>query len=81
MTQAAVARLERPGANPTIRTLERALSAAGHRLELTAPKAPSSVDEDQLRAQLKLTPAERAHRHDRAYRDTAHIARGARRVE
>src|SRR5918997_4207488 len=58
-TQSAVARLERPGANPTIDMLDRALTAAGHRLELSAAPAPSPVDERQIAAYLRLTPAER----------------------
>jgi transcriptional regulator with XRE-family HTH domain len=81
MTQAAVARLERRGANPTVRTLDRALRAAGHRLELRAPATATDVDEPQLAAQLRLTPAQRAEAHDRAYREMAKLARGARRVE
>ena len=34
VTQPTVAALERPGANPRVRTLERALGATGHKLEL-----------------------------------------------
>lgn len=34
MTQPEVARLERPGSNPTAHTLTRLLGAAGQRLEL-----------------------------------------------
>ena len=45
MSQAAVARMERPGANPTVATLERLMHATGHRLELTAGDNGSSVDE------------------------------------
>jgi transcriptional regulator with XRE-family HTH domain len=80
MTQAAVARLERRGANPTVATLDRVLRAAGRRLELeTAPAAPE-VDEAQLGAHLRLTPEERAKAHDRAYREVAGLARSARRI-
>ena len=58
-TQPAVVKLERPGANPTIRTLDRALRATGHRLELTAPEWSSGIDVSLIRKQLELPPAER----------------------
>ena len=56
MTQPEVARLERPGSNPTAETLARVLEAAGHTLQL-APLG--QVDESQIIERLKLTPAER----------------------
>lgn len=37
--QAAIAKLERQGANPTVETLDNALLATGHRLVLSAPRA------------------------------------------
>src|SRR6266571_865280 len=58
-TQAAIARLESPDANPTIATLTRVLEATGHRLELAAPRREAHVDEAQIAERLKLTPAER----------------------
>jgi transcriptional regulator with XRE-family HTH domain len=59
ISQAAVARLERPGANPTVATLEDALWATGHHLALNAPVRRPGVDESLIRQQLELTPAER----------------------
>ncbi|HTA12831.1 MAG TPA: helix-turn-helix transcriptional regulator [Solirubrobacteraceae bacterium] len=59
ISQAAVARLERPGANPTITTLEDALWATGHRLALDAPVRRPGVDESLIRQHLEITPAER----------------------
>lgn len=59
ISQAAVAKLERPGANPTVDTLDRALWATGHRLALDAPARVAGVDESLIRRQLQLTPAER----------------------
>jgi transcriptional regulator with XRE-family HTH domain len=59
ISQAAVAKLERPGANPTVDTLDRALWATGHRLMLEAPTRPPGVDESLIRQQLELSPAER----------------------
>ena len=80
-TQTAVARLERWDANPRIATLERALRATGHRLQLQAVPAPTDVDEDQLAAHLRMTPAERAQAHDSAYRSVAESVRAARRAD
>jgi len=59
VSQPAVAKLERPGANPTVETLDRVLRAAGHRLMLDAPAREPGVDESLIRRQLELTPAER----------------------
>ncbi len=58
-TQPVVARLEQAGTNPTFATIERALHAAGHRLELRAMPEPAAVDESQIVERLRLTPAER----------------------
>lgn len=59
VSQPAVAKLERPGANPTVETLERVLSATGHRLLLNAPAHRPGVDESLIRRQLELTPEQR----------------------
>ncbi len=58
VSQAAVAKLERRDANPTVRTLDRALRATGQRLRLASEK-PRGVDESLITAQLELTPAQR----------------------
>lgn len=60
ISQSAVAKLEREDANPTVRTLERALRATGNRIEVR-PASPS-FDESVIRAQLALPPAERSAR-------------------
>ena len=62
ISQSAVAKLERADANPTVRTLERALRATGNRIE--ARPVPA-VDESLIRAQLALPPAERIRRLER----------------
>ena len=59
VSQAAVAKLERPGANPTVDTLDDALWATGHRLTLDAPVRRPGVDESLIRQHLELSPAER----------------------
>jgi transcriptional regulator with XRE-family HTH domain len=66
-TQTAVSRLERRGANPTVATLRKALTAADHRLELAAVPSPSSVDLPQLIRHMKITPGERLAAHQTAY--------------
>jgi transcriptional regulator with XRE-family HTH domain len=59
ISQAAVAKLERPGANPTVDTLDNALWATGHRLSLKASVRRPGVDESLIRQHLELSPAER----------------------
>jgi transcriptional regulator with XRE-family HTH domain len=59
VSQAAVAKLERPGANPTIDTLDDALWATGHRLTLAAPIREPGVDESLIRQHLELSPEDR----------------------
>lgn len=59
VSQAAVAKLERPGANPTVDTLDRALWATGHQLTFAAHPRRPGVDESLIRRQLELSPAER----------------------
>jgi transcriptional regulator with XRE-family HTH domain len=58
-TQSAIAALERPDSNPTVRTLADALDALGYRLKLDATLKPNGVDESLIRKQLELTPAQR----------------------
>ena len=58
-TQSAVAALERPDSNPTLRTVADALDALGYELTLGATPKPPGVDESLIRQQLELTPAQR----------------------
>jgi transcriptional regulator with XRE-family HTH domain len=79
-TQSAIARLERPGANPTVSTLADALHATGHRLDIRPVRARAPVDEDQIRARLALSPAERLATFTASQRNLAALqarARGA----
>ena len=59
VSQAAVAKLERPGSNMTVRTLDDALWATGHRLALEAAPRQAGVDESLIRQHLELSPAQR----------------------
>ncbi|MGI8661571.1 MAG: helix-turn-helix domain-containing protein [Thermoleophilaceae bacterium] len=79
-TQTAIARLERPDANPRLSTLRRAIEASGARLALDAKPVPAThdLDLDQLREHLRRSPAERAVAHDRAYAETRAIVLAAR---
>ncbi len=79
-TQTAISRLERPGSNPRIATLERVLQAAGHRLTVQAAPGLPDVDEAQIEQHLRMTPAERAAAHRRAYGKVHALTRKARRV-
>jgi transcriptional regulator with XRE-family HTH domain len=65
VSQAAIAKLERAGSNPTVDTLDDVLWSTGHRLTLSAPARQSGVDESLIRQQLELPPAERLRRLDR----------------
>src|SRR5437870_5413822 len=58
-TQSVVARLERPGANPTVDSLDRVLRATGRRLRLASEPSRSSVDESLIRKHLELSPKDR----------------------
>lgn len=65
-TQPVIARLERPDANPTFETVQRALDATGRRLELHAVATGlTTVDEGLIREQLALSPADRIRALDR----------------
>lgn len=59
MAQPTIARLERPGSNPTVETLDRVLRATGHRLELGAPEWQTGADVTLIDQHLALSPAER----------------------
>lgn len=78
MPQSTIARLERPGANPTVAVLARALHAAGATLA-TAPVA--EVDETQLTDRLRLSPAERLRAFETSHRNLRRLTSRSRRVE
>jgi transcriptional regulator with XRE-family HTH domain len=59
ISQAAVAKLERPRANPTIATLDDALRATGRRLVLSTEPLSSGIDETLVFEQLRLSPEQR----------------------
>jgi transcriptional regulator with XRE-family HTH domain len=59
VSQAAVAKLERPGANPTIATLDDALRETGRRLVLATEPVRPGIDETLVIEQLWLSPEQR----------------------
>ncbi len=59
VSQAAVAKLERPEANPTLQTLDDALHETGHRLVLATEPIKPGIDETLVIEQLKLSPEQR----------------------
>jgi predicted transcriptional regulator len=67
VTQPVVARLEREGANPRLSTLDRAIAATGHALELRAAE-PYGIDESMIASDLRLTPDERLRAFESLYR-------------
>src|SRR5579862_728018 len=75
VSQAAVAQLERPGSNPRIATLERALRAAGAELVIGVRTRASSVDESLIRQQLALTPTQRLRGLEDMYRQARELSR------
>jgi transcriptional regulator with XRE-family HTH domain len=78
VSQAAVAKLERAGANPTVETLDRVLWATGRRLTLeAAPRPRGGVDESLVRRQLERTPAERIAGIEAMYRQAQKLASAA----
>jgi len=79
VSQAAVAKLESPRANPTVDTLDKALWATGHRLTLDAAPRRPGVDESLIRRQLELSPAERIRGIESMYAQMQRLAKaGAR---
>jgi transcriptional regulator with XRE-family HTH domain len=79
ITQGAVAQLESAHANPTLATLERALRATGHRLDLRLLPAEGGIDVTLLREALRLTPAERIAAAEQLQRDAEALAASAER--
>ncbi len=69
ISQAAVAQLEQPGANPTVERLDEVLRAAGRRLELSGAPLSDVVDESLLAGNLRLTPSERLDAFETAHRE------------
>jgi transcriptional regulator with XRE-family HTH domain len=77
LTQPAVAKLERPDANPTVATLDRALWATGH--GLAVQRAAEEIDESQIAERLRLTPAARLAAFQASHDNVGRLVKQARR--
>jgi predicted transcriptional regulator len=78
--QPVIARLERDGTDPRFSTVVRALQAAGQVVSVEALRVPA-VDEAQIAAQLRLSPAERLRTFERGYGNVRDLTLAAKRVE
>jgi transcriptional regulator with XRE-family HTH domain len=67
ISQAAVAKLEGPRANPTVATLESALRGVGQQLVLATEPLKRGIDETLVFEQLKLSPEQRLTQLERMY--------------
>ena len=74
VSQAALARLERTGTNPTVATLDRVLRATGRRLDMRLGRVDSSIDPTLLREALRIEPAARIAAAERLLADAESIA-------
>lgn len=79
-TQSVVARMEAPGANPRVESLEALLGAMNRGIELAPAPKLAVVDEDQVRERLALSPAQRLALFEESQRNIAGLVRGARRA-
>jgi transcriptional regulator with XRE-family HTH domain len=81
LPQSVVARLERPGSNPTWETVSRALAAAGHELRLhrLGAGAGEGLDLQQLKVRLELSPVERLRLFQDSHENLSRLVANARR--
>ena len=56
--QSVIARLEAPGANPKLETLQRAVAATGHSIEATLASGPG-IDKTMIAADVRISPEQR----------------------
>src|SRR4030081_2720952 len=78
-TESAIARLEHPRSNPRIETPQGAVAAPGQRLAVEAVPLGPGIDEDQIRARLALSPAERLSAFQASQRNLSRLAQRAKR--
>jgi transcriptional regulator with XRE-family HTH domain len=78
--QPVVARLERARSDPRFSTVVRALEAAGQGI-YAAARGGAQVDEAQIEAHLRLSPADRLRLFERSYANVRGLVARARRIE
>lgn len=74
MPQSVIARLERPGSNPTWETVSKALGACGRELSVRPRPAKGSIDETLVARQLRYTPGQRLMGFERTYGEVRRFA-------
>lgn len=74
VSQPAIAKLESPRSNPSVETLDRAIRATGHRLELRVTRPHPGVDESLIRRHLELAPSERLRGLETMYEEARRLA-------
>lgn len=77
VAQSVIARLERPGSNPTWDTVERALDACGKQIAVEARQPPQSIDETLVAAHLRIPKAQRIGAFEHSYADLRKLALAA----
>jgi transcriptional regulator with XRE-family HTH domain len=77
--QSVIARLERPGSNPTWETVSKALDACDRELSVRPRPAKASIDPTLVERQLQYTPGERLMGFERTYDEVRRMANSARR--
>ena len=80
VTQSAVAKLEREGANPSVATLGRAMLAMDRRLNLLSASSLPDVDDGQILECLRRTPSQRLAALTTAQHNLRRLTSAARRV-
>jgi predicted transcriptional regulator len=77
-TQSAIARMERPGANPRFTTLSRAVALTGRQLKLGTGPLKSSIDESLTRDRVRVSPADRLASFEASYANIRNLVLSAR---
>jgi predicted transcriptional regulator len=78
--QPVVARLEREGSDPRFSTIVRALEAVGQGIYVEAARRPQ-VDEAQIAAHLRLSPADRLRTYERDHDNMVDFLAVARKID
>lgn len=81
MTQSMIARMERPGANPTVDTLDTVLGAMHRHIDLTPARRLPEHDETLIAQRLRLTPRERLAAFQANHRSLNRLVHSARRID
>jgi transcriptional regulator with XRE-family HTH domain len=78
-TQSSIARLESPGSNPRLDTLDRAIGATGQRIEVSV--GPDfGLDESLIASALRMEPGKRLRRFASAYRSARTLGEAGKRA-